>query len=198
MLKHKNLFITATLVIIALLAGCSQSDESSTNNTGETVVIDGYILPSDPGEAGKATLLGIDSNDNGVRDDVEIYIYKRFQGFENAKKDRAIAMQYAKATQIIMQNPETAYEKKTYVVMNNVIDCAWYYYETSGTSFESIMAFRNKHLIFDPAMKDVIFNTRDRLEAYMQYNDSLSGHVFDSRPRVIEKCEVDIDALGNE
>ena len=29
-------------------------------------------LPPDPGEAGKATLLGIDSNNNGVRDDVEI------------------------------------------------------------------------------------------------------------------------------
>ncbi|MGH8501297.1 MAG: hypothetical protein ACREVE_02270 [Gammaproteobacteria bacterium] len=31
-------------------------------------------LPPDPGEAGKATLLGIDSNDNGIRDDVERYI----------------------------------------------------------------------------------------------------------------------------
>lgn len=31
-------------------------------------------LPPDPGEAGKATLAGVDSNNNGVRDDVERWI----------------------------------------------------------------------------------------------------------------------------
>lgn len=35
-------------------------------------------LPPDPGEAGKATLAGIDSNNNGVRDDVERWIVLSF------------------------------------------------------------------------------------------------------------------------
>lgn len=198
MLKQKNPFIATVLLALSLLTGCSQSDGNSMSASEGPLVIDGYTLPPDPGEAGKETLLGIDSNANGVRDDVEIYIYKRFRDFENARKDRAIAMQFAKATQIIIQEPEKAYENKTYVMMHDANDCKWYYYRASGTTFEAKMAFRDKHRIFDAAMKDAIFNTRERLEAYMQYNDSLSGHVYDSRPTVKEKCEVDIDALGNE
>lgn len=37
-----------------------------------------FPLPPDPGEAGKATLAGIDSNNNGVRDDVERWIVLSF------------------------------------------------------------------------------------------------------------------------
>ena len=67
-------------------------------------VINGYILPPEPDqEVNNGTLLGVDSNGNGVRDDVEIYITQRFQNFQNAHIDRAIAMQYARATQIIIQ-----------------------------------------------------------------------------------------------
>jgi hypothetical protein len=35
-------------------------------------------LPPDPGEAGRATLAGVDVNDNGVRDDLERYIAQHF------------------------------------------------------------------------------------------------------------------------
>lgn len=37
-------------------------------------------LPPDPGEAGRATLAGVDVNDNGVRDDLERYIAQHFGG----------------------------------------------------------------------------------------------------------------------
>ena len=36
------------------------------------------VLPPDPGAAGKQTLAGIDSNDNGVRDDVELFLLRHF------------------------------------------------------------------------------------------------------------------------
>jgi hypothetical protein len=201
MLKHKSMITTALLLVSIMISGCSQSEGNSSSATEGPLVIDGYTLPPDPGEAGKATLLGIDSNENGVRDDVEIYIYKRFRGFENSKIDRAIAMQYAKATQIIIQEPEKAYENKTYVMMHNAIDCQWYYFNkhlNTVKDYRTRLEYREKHRIFDALTEDTIFNTHERLEAYMQYNDSLSGHVYDSRPQVKDKCEVDIDALGNE
>ena len=201
MLKQNTLKVVALIVMSMMIGGCSQSDGFSTSASEGPLVIDGYTLPPDPGEAGKSTLLGIDSNNNGVRDDVEIYIYKRFQGFENARKDRAIAMQFAKATQIIIQEPEKAYENKTYVMMHNAIDCQWYYFNqhlNTVKDYRMRLEYREKHRIFDALMEDTIFNTRERLEAYMQYNDSLSGHVYDSRSTVKEKCEVDIDALGNK
>lgn len=53
-------------------------------------------IPADPGENGRNTLQGIDANDNGVRDDVEIWIAKRFADNEVA---RAVALQIAVAMQ---------------------------------------------------------------------------------------------------
>ncbi len=181
------------------MGGCSQSDGNSTSTTAEVLVIDGYTLPPDPGEAGKETLLGIDSNANGVRDDVEIYIYKRFRGFENSRKDRAIAMQYAKATQIIIQEPEMAYTKKTYILMENAHDCQVYVSDVVAKgAWNTWLKYSTEHEVFNEEMKDTIFNTKERLEAYIKYNDALSGHVFESTKPIKEKCEVDIEALGNE
>ena len=164
--------------------------------------INGYTLPLMPDKAlNDSTLLGIDSNNNGVRDDVEIYIYKRFKEGVNSKIDRAIAMQYAKATQATLIEPEKTYENKTYILMENANDCKWYYYNThlkEATSFPEMSKYWQKHKIFDSETKDVIFNTRMRLEAYMKFNDALSGHVFDSRPKTKDKCDEDLDALGIE
>ena len=35
----------------------------------------GFVLPPDPGKAGKETLLGIDTDSDGVCDDIQRYIY---------------------------------------------------------------------------------------------------------------------------
>jgi hypothetical protein len=165
----------------------------------EPEVIDGYQLPPEPDpKVNNSTLLGIDSNNNGVRDDVERYIYFRFRDFENAETDRAIAMQYAQATQIVIQEPEKAYEKKTYKMMDDALDCQWYYfnkYLINIHNFREREKYRQKHDIFDEKMKDVIFNTKERLEAYLKYNDALSGHVYESRVKTKDKCAIDIDLL---
>ena len=166
--------------------------------------INGYTLPPEPNSTmNNSTLFGIDSNKNGVRDDVERYIIMRFQGFENALVDRSIALQYAKATQIVIQNPEMAWENKTYEVMEKVSDCKWYYYDTylkDIKSYREGALYRQQHRIFDAELKDKIFNTRERLEAYLNYNDDLSGHVFDDSDENKEKCDFDIDSLlkGNK
>lgn len=46
----------------------------------QQIVIDGDPQPPHPGEAGKETLLGIDSDNDGVRDDVEIWINEAYAG----------------------------------------------------------------------------------------------------------------------
>lgn len=91
----------AVILMSIFLNGCSQSDGFSTSGKVKTdqevVVINGHTLPPEPDPAiNNSTLLGIDSNNNGVRDDVEIYIYKRFsKEAEFPKTMTAIAMQYA-------------------------------------------------------------------------------------------------------
>ncbi len=188
------------LSALTLMSGCSGTN-SETIVKQEVIVIDGYELPPMPDPyINDETLLGVDVNDNGVRDDVEIYIYERFKEGANYKIDRAIAMQYAKATQIIISDdPEHAYENRTYKVMHDAIDCQWYYFDEQlkdVTDHFKRGKYRYDHKIFDDETKDRIFDTKERLDAYFKYNDSLSGHVYDSRPTVKEKCIFDIKAFG--
>ncbi|MDR2034911.1 MAG: hypothetical protein LBP89_09875, partial [Helicobacteraceae bacterium] len=61
-----------------------------------------YNLPPDPGEAGKAALEGIDSNNNGVRDDVEIAIYN-YAPREDQEKLRQAMFQKAKSIELIVK-----------------------------------------------------------------------------------------------
>lgn len=57
----------------------------------------GKNLPPDPGEAANATIEGIDANQNGIRDDVELAIFKEYP---NSAKTRAVLLQYALALQM--------------------------------------------------------------------------------------------------
>jgi hypothetical protein len=58
-------------------------------------------LPPDPGEAGKQTLEGIDADGDGVRDDVQRWIYRRYP---NDELKRKAMLRYAKALQASIVN----------------------------------------------------------------------------------------------
>ena len=62
-------------------------------------VIDGY-LPADPGEAGKATLAGIDADNNGVRDDIQIYAGEKYPA---SRVSRAALQQAAIVYQEVLE-----------------------------------------------------------------------------------------------
>lgn len=66
--------------------------------------VDGSNLPPTP-DAGlvDATVEGVDANDNGIRDDVELAIFKKYPGSANLKI-RAAELQYAKALQMYLGN----------------------------------------------------------------------------------------------
>ena len=60
----------------------------------------GTGLPPAPDKAeNDATVAGIDKNNNGIRDDVELAIFKKYP---NDKKTRAAALQYAMAEQMYL------------------------------------------------------------------------------------------------
>ncbi|CAA6804003.1 MAG: Unknown protein [uncultured Campylobacterales bacterium] len=159
-----------------------------------------YVLPQDPGSAGKDELLGIDSNENGIRDDIEIYIYNRYKNEPNHKRVLiAIASQYAKATQKILVDPENAYDNETYKVMDNVNDCKWYWYNKLDNSFSTYaegMEFRKASNPFNEEMKSEIFNTYERNKAYIEYNGVLGGKVYPNQEKSLEKCDTNLNILG--
>lgn len=57
----------------------------------------GTNLPPDPGEAADDTVEGVDANKNGIRDDVELAIFKEYP---DSAKTRAVLLQYALALQM--------------------------------------------------------------------------------------------------
>src|SRR3989344_2204783 len=57
----------------------------------------GKNLPPDPGAEADKTVQGIDANKNGIRDDVELAIFK---AYPDSAKTRAVLLQYALALQM--------------------------------------------------------------------------------------------------
>jgi hypothetical protein len=62
----------------------------------------GDNLPPDPGALADETIAGIDANDNGIRDDVELAVFKEYP---NSAKTRAALLQYALALQMEVIQP---------------------------------------------------------------------------------------------
>jgi len=94
--------IVSTLIVLASLVGlasCSDGPEREAPSSKSEPVADSSILanlPPDPGEAGRATLEGIDSGNNGVRDDVQRWIALTFPDSEKTRasfSQRTISMQ---------------------------------------------------------------------------------------------------------
>lgn len=73
----------------------------------------GKNLPPDPGLESDKTVQGIDANKNGIRDDVELAIFKEYP---NSAKTRAVLLQYALALQMEVVQPIVNKETVTEIV----------------------------------------------------------------------------------
>ncbi|MFA5997353.1 MAG: hypothetical protein WC791_02580 [Candidatus Paceibacterota bacterium] len=85
----------------------------------------GKNLPADPGVEADKTVAGIDANNNGIRDDVELAIFKEYP---NSAKTRAVLLQYALALQTQMTLPILNKETATASVEDNeskALKCIW-------------------------------------------------------------------------
>ena len=207
--------LLTTLVSVIFISACSDGNNESTQiQEKRETIINGYTLPPEPDEAlNNSTLQGIDVNNNGVRDDVEIYVIKRYaKDPEFPKTKTALAMQYAWAEQKIIDNPVIESDKYS----NDAIDCQYYWFhqkqkeinkkiiKLSKANFdkaiqETIKAgkWRQEHSVFnDTAINDKIYNTRERIERSFEFNQACSGNIFDRREAKLENCRTDIDSLG--
>ncbi len=172
------------------------SDEVKVTITKKAEVINGYTLPPEPdSKINNATLLGVDVNNNGVRDDVERYIIKRFaKDPEFPKTKTAIALQYAWADQKIIENPT----KDSMQYEDNACNCEYYWYDKKTADmggYDSIQ-WTIKHKIYDNALKEKIFNTKERIKQYIKYNSALSGGIYQGSLHSINNCQTNIDVIG--
>ena len=133
-------------------------------------VINNHVLPPEPDPVkNNATLLGIDVNHNGVRDDVERWIYETYKDKHPIHID--IAMQAAKAKQIMLKDPTKA--KKIHNIMVAPISCESYYKVCIDTPI-----IKKGKRINSKSFRKIIFNTKERMDAYLQYDDLLSGDSY--------------------
>jgi methionine-rich copper-binding protein CopC len=147
-------------------------------------VIEGHRLPPEPKNP-DATLLGVDVNNNGVRDEVERWIYKEMTTYHYPKIERVIAMQQAKADQMALIDP-TNTDDKVHNAIDKASDC-WYYYRRLKNISATPM--------FSIKITDKSFNTRERLKTYLDYDFSLKGRVFTSSIKTIDDCDVNINEI---
>lgn len=122
-------------------------------------------LPPDPGEAGKATLEGIDSNGNGVRDDIEQYIAITYPG--DAKRNvRKALEQDAKGFQMAL------------LASSNEAESIRVLHETTGDGdcLAGVMGLQES-FVASGALKAQVLNTELRSRAWIAFNRHIGGEV---------------------
>ena len=109
----------AALSLIALLGACGGGSNGSTSNATVPLpanTFHGLVVPPDPGAAATATVAGVDTNQNGIRDEVDRYIAQTY-GAEPIKF--AAAQAVAKADQLLLITPTTDINAATAAVFAN-------------------------------------------------------------------------------
>jgi len=136
-------------------------------------IIHGHTLPPEPDPVvNNATLLGVDSNDNGVRDDVERWIYHTYKDKHPIHLD--IAMQGARAWQKVLEDPTKA--KEIHDEVSAPIYCEGYF--TVCVNAESQNLYQLERITSSGKFVKIIFNTVERWNAYIQYDTLLSGDSY--------------------
>ncbi len=145
--------------------------------------INGHKLPPEPDPTlNNATLLGIDSNSNGVRDDVERKILTNYTKPIHAE----LMLADARAHQEMLNDPvgsAIASQQK----IQRTGDCNMYLMDKGlGVDLGSV-EFIEKSM----------YNTKARVKAYLDYNIALSGGVYGRGPAdwTEKACDFNVKAL---
>lgn len=146
-------------------------------------------LPPDPGEAGKATLGGIDSDGDSLRDDIQRYIAFTFP---NSARVRAAAAEYAKTVQqSLFVGTDQVAAMRTARAMGRARRCMQVHIGVE--SYDALIAAQRA----SSDLRAEVLNTAARSRAYLAYDAQLAGGIFHSPPKSSwrELCVRDFDAL---
>ena len=128
----------------------------------ETIAWTFFSLPPDPGEEGKQTLLGIDTDHDGVRDDIQRYIYF---SYPDDKKVQLALTQIARNYQELLPDsgdPEKAHENVKKLLCSRA--CLYYVKGNLDIAFD-----------IQDALRAEVLNTKERSNAYIEFNRSIVG-----------------------
>jgi hypothetical protein len=152
----------------------------------------GRNLPPDPGAEADKTVRGVDANTNGIRDDVELAIFKEYP---NSAKTRAVLLQYALALQMGFTQPIVNTETVTEVVREQ--DRAGSCVADNLVPRESLESARSdgdmeKIDTYINFVKERQINTKERDSAEEKFYEKISS--YSSMDNV---CDIDYSKLPN-
>lgn len=152
----------------------------------------GDNLPPDPGEEADKTIAGVDVNKNGIRDDVELAIFREYP---NSAKTRAALLQYALVGQMILSQPFVNTTIATEVIRehgradNCLADAL-----VPRLTPESFREYSDLEKIdgYEKMVDDLQFNTQERKEKENNFYELVR-----SFSDLEDYCDVDYDKLLN-
>jgi len=175
-----------TLVVSAAFRG--RLERALSNQMDIAVTLSGVRqLPPDPGSAGLTTLAGIDSDGDGVRDDVQRYI--ALTSFGSAKLQVALTQIASAYLSGILHQNTPSVAVLDYQAANYAIDCLDYVTPTSSSPSQLLSQLESQ-----------ILNTHDRITAYLTGQNALPTTNFDRLPKPQQqkaRCLVNPDTLPN-
>lgn len=186
--------VIASLMLFTALAfqACTPNvkNENASSQKQEVKQLVKYTLPKAPNKKrNNLSLGGIDRNRNGVRDDVEIWIYTKHDN----PVERAIYIQIAKAYQQILTHPEAL--KKNVDLEYSSVECETYWELEAKNAHENFYISSNRNLTNE--ISDIILNTEDRMIAFDEYQrrqNTLGDTVRDTF-NLKQQCDFDAQAL---
>ncbi len=148
--------------------------------------VNGHRLPPEPDpKINNATLLGVDVNHNGVRDDVERKVYATYK----KAIERAVMMQAFRTEQAMLADPDLVknareWEKKVW----KAYSCKNYLADNNKMKYiKSTKLSKN--------IENWQFNTEKRVKKYFQYDQALSGGVYSIKDGTLQDCEFDVEKV---
>lgn len=151
----------------------------------------GKNLPQDPGEQANKTVEGVDVNKNGIRDDVEIAIFK---AYPDSAKTRAVLLQYALALQMEAVQPiinkETVTEvvreqSRAYMCVGKIL------YRNDNNKYIMDKYFKDGDKLRN-FVKSIQLNTEER----KKQRDDFLQHIG-SYAELEQVCDIDYSTLPN-
>ena len=145
----------------------------------------GKNLPPDPGAEADKTVAGIDANQNGIRDDVELAIFK---SYPDSAKTRAVLLQYALVLQMQMTLPIINKETVTATVedRSKALNCVWSISSRADMKRFTEETDKNENLVESQEV-----NTEQR----KKYREDIYKYLG-SYSRSHESCDLDLTTLS--
>ena len=185
-----GLFVIAEIVRLPFRLNEEKTAEQVVKIHATKLTLDdvlGKNLPPDPGAEADKTVQGIDANNNGIRDDVELAVFKEYP---NSAKTRAVLLQYALALQMEFTQPIINKDTVTAVAED---EGSAYMCVGEITSREDLKKFIEIGDKLHGFIEDRQLNTEARKKAQQDFFNGNLASYSDSNKR----CDLDLTKLPN-